>query len=77
MSKAQLLAKYESLPDHLKLMVDNFIDSLSSQKAYPQSKEDLASPTSWAEEPDHTALYGLAKNNPLNLEDIRRKNWER
>ena len=75
MSKAELLEKYKSLPVHLQLVVDNVIESLITNPS--TSYEEFVESVRWAEEPDNSALYGLGKENPLNLEEIRSNNWKK
>ncbi|MEZ4686923.1 MAG: hypothetical protein R3B47_12915 [Bacteroidia bacterium] len=44
----------------------------------PEAPDEGYHPTiRWAEDPDPTAIFGLAKNNPLSIHSIRAKAWKR
>ena len=83
MNTIELSKKFDRLPDEMKREVNHFIEFLlqkvkqsnSSEDQMPTPVEDL--PVIWAENPDVTVLFGLRKDNPINLKQLRKEAWSR
>ena len=83
MKTIELSKKFELLPDEMKQEVNHFIEFLLQKVRQPGLPGDQVPtpieelPVIWAENPDVTVLFGLRKDNPINLKQLRKDAWSR